>query len=158
VATQANRMDGRPADSMGPRPVAGTQTKNLPLGLADGPPGLVTGPGLVRDTAADYPLQDGAQESGAGVPALGFAVAQLHGIYILAETAAGLVMVDAHAAHERVTYERLKASIRQSAVQSQALLLPISLSVTESEAERAVHTTGYWSVAGSICCAPGPTA
>jgi DNA mismatch repair protein MutL len=51
-------------------------------------------------------------------------------------------MVDAHAAHERVTYERLKAEIRQAAVQSQALLLPVSLAVSEADAERAVHHNG----------------
>lgn len=80
-----------------------------------------------------------ALESHPAIPPLGFALAQLHGIYILAETGAGLSLVDAHAAHERVTYERLKIAIRQATVQSQVLLLPIPLSVTETEAERALY-------------------
>jgi len=100
------------------------------------------GAGIVRDEGTVYPGVAAAPQTASGMPALGFALAQLHGIYILAEAADGLVIVDAHAAHERVTYERLKAAIRQSAVQSQALLLPIALSVTEAEAERAAHHAG----------------
>ncbi len=105
-----------------------------PLASADG--------SSVRDTAEEYASGKRSPEAAAGQPVLGFAIAQLHGIYILAETADGLVMVDAHAAHERVTYERLKAEIRQAAVQSQTLLLPVSLAVSEADAERAVHHNG----------------
>lgn len=109
--------------------------------LALGTPGhpAPTPPGTVRDAGPDYVTGEARHEPAAGFPALGFALAQLHGIYILAETADGLMVVDAHAAHERITYERLKAAIRQATVQSQALLLPETLPVTEAEAERAVH-------------------
>ncbi len=70
-----------------------------------------------------------------GVPPLGYALAQLHGIFVLAENAQGLVIVDAHAAHERITYEALKAALDQGPVQQQRLLLPPAISVSEREAD-----------------------
>ena len=68
---------------------------------------------------------------------LGQAIAHLHNTYILAETPRGLVLVDAHAAHERVTYEKLKRQMGAGRIASQPLLLPISLKVTAAEAELA---------------------
>jgi len=71
------------------------------------------------------------------VPPLGYAIAQLKGIYILAENAQGLVVVDMHAAHERITYERMKAQQELQKIQSQPLLVPQSMAVSEKEADRA---------------------
>lgn len=68
------------------------------------------------------------------IPPLGFAVAQLHGIYILSQTANGLVVVDMHAAHERITYERMKQDMQQGNLASQPLLVPIGMSLSEKEA------------------------
>ncbi len=68
---------------------------------------------------------------------LGFALGQLHGIYILAQTTDGLVVIDMHAAHERVMYEKLKQLAAGDGTQPQLLLVPIVIRVSAAEAERA---------------------
>ncbi|WP_266156633.1 DNA mismatch repair endonuclease MutL [Dyella silvatica] len=70
-------------------------------------------------------------------PPLGFAIAQLKNIYILAENVHGLVLVDMHAAHERITYEKLKAGRACSNLRSQMLLVPLNVSVSAKEAAAA---------------------
>ncbi|MCB5161395.1 DNA mismatch repair endonuclease MutL [Marinomonas algarum] len=69
------------------------------------------------------------------VPPLGFAVAQLHGIYILSESQSGMILVDMHAAHERIVYERMKTAFYQKNIASQPLLVPINVAVSQSEAD-----------------------
>ncbi len=83
-------------------------------------PVLASAPQEVAENPQDYPL--------------GFAVAQLHGIYILAQNKQGMIIVDMHAAHERITYERMKASYYASGIQSQPLLVPMNLAVSSKEA------------------------
>lgn len=108
--------------------------KQRPLGLA----GSHAATTSVRNT---LPLSDilharpPVQPVGEELPPLGFALAQLAGIYILAQNSEGLIIVDMHAAHERITYERLKDRLGIDKLKKQPLLVPISLSVSEREAE-----------------------
>jgi DNA mismatch repair protein MutL len=71
----------------------------------------------------------------AEAPPLGYALAQLHGVFVLAENEHGLVLVDMHAAHERITYERLKQARDGEGIRSQPLLVPLPLAVSEREAD-----------------------
>ena len=82
------------------------------------------------------------QEQG-DIPPLGYAVAQLKGVYILAENAQGLVVVDMHAAHERITYERLKHAMASEGLRGQPLLVPESIALSQREADCA-EEHGEW--------------
>ncbi|WP_376696471.1 DNA mismatch repair endonuclease MutL [Wenzhouxiangella sp. EGI_FJ10305] len=81
---------------------------------------------------APLPLNDQSRED---IPPLGFAVAQIHGVFVLAENADGMVVVDMHAAHERIVYEQLKQAWREERVRSQQLLVPEKIAVSEREAQ-----------------------
>lgn len=94
------------------------------------------------------PLPQGASpaalpDTPGDVPPLGYALAQLKGVYILAENSIGLVLVDMHAAHERITYERLKTAMDSEGLRSQPLLVPESIAVSQREADCA-EEHGAW--------------
>jgi len=125
IPEQANAPLGEPAGYSFPRsnsPSAGAVREQLA-----GYQSLATAAGQAASEAK--PVQEG------GMPPLGYALAQLHGIHILAENQAGLVLVDMHAAHERITYERMKASQADNKLRVQPLLVPVSLTVSQHEAE-----------------------
>ena len=82
------------------------------------------------------------------VPPLGFAVAQLHGVYILSESEQGLILVDMHAAHERIVYERMKTAFYQKNISSQPLLVPINIAVSQSEADLVEESSAVFEAFG----------
>ncbi|MEO1580896.1 MAG: DNA mismatch repair endonuclease MutL [Pseudomonadota bacterium] len=108
---------------------------------------------LVREMpAAIPPVADDAP------PPLGFAVAQIHGVFILAENAEGLVIVDMHAAHERITYERLKKAHSDRAMVRQPLLVPLRLNVSRAEADLCEANAAVLRQAGMVVERGGPEA
>lgn len=90
------------------------------------------------------------------IPPLGYALAQLHGVYILAENAEGLVLVDMHAAHERVTYERLKQAMDSEGLRSQPLLVPESMALSQREADCADEHADWFARLGFELQRMGP--
>jgi len=97
-------------------------------------------------------------QSTKGIPPLGYALAHIHSIYILSETEKGIILVDAHAAHERVTYERLKKQYHQGNVPSQPLLLPLKIQVTTIEAELVEQEHAFFTALGFEINRTGPEA
>jgi DNA mismatch repair protein MutL len=91
-----------------------------------------------------------------GMPPLGYAVAQLHGIYILAECADGLIVVDMHAAHERIGYEKLKAAHDGEGLRTQPLLVPQAVAVSEREADVAEREAATLATLGFELSRTGP--
>ncbi|MAF84866.1 MAG: DNA mismatch repair protein MutL [Chromatiales bacterium] len=127
----------------------------LPLGAGraelDAYADLVT-PGQVSAVPA---AEDLARES-AEVPPLGYALAHLHGAFVLAQNSDGLVIVDAHAAHERVTYEKLKAAVHSADLQIQPLLVPQAVAVAENEADLAEQHSAVLEQVGLTVDRTGP--
>ena len=108
--------------------------------------------------AATAPLYEQVepQAEAQTVPPLGFALAQLKGVYILAENEQGLVLVDMHAAHERISYEHLKRSHQDDGIRSQPLLVPLTLAVSRAEADEAEQRQAWFATLGFEIDRHGP--
>jgi DNA mismatch repair protein MutL len=118
--TEQNNLPlaGQITNLMSQRPRSASRTDGIPLDM-------------YKDLSSRSITHDERQE----VPPLGYAVAQLKGVFILAENIHGLIIVDMHAAHERITYERMKNAFDDQGMISQPLLVPENLSVSNREAD-----------------------
>jgi DNA mismatch repair protein MutL len=170
-----NKVLARPVASAQPGPSAFSRPADAPLRSRTGTPVSSWRPSGqpslgVEQPRAYYELMDGrnaAPFSGAmslladgeqgvaplvegdrGVPPLGFALAQLHGVYVLAQNDNGLVLVDMHAAHERIVYERLKNALDLRRLPSQPLLAPIAVAVSEHDTELVHENADFFATLG----------
>lgn len=170
VATEPAPADDPPA-SAGFRPYAYAPQQRLGLGqvreqlraysqLYGDPDGSDGAPiGLPPADAAGVPMREqGTQQvrDDDSIPPLGYALAQLGGAYILAQNAQGLIIVDMHAAHERITYERLKQAVEQQGLRVQPLLVPRQIAVSPAEAELAERESAAFAEFGFDIERAGP--
>ena len=102
-------------------------------------------------------LTEAAPEPAPDSPPLGYALGQLHGVYVLAQNARGLVLVDMHAAHERVVYEKLKNALDRRAVPAQTLLIPVALTVDPGDVAEIAPHLGTLSEIGFELSVTSPT-
>jgi len=143
-ATQQSRpgFDNKTAYSSRP-----PQQASLPLHVEE----------AIQAYASLYPKAEPAvQPARPETRPLGYAIAHLHNIYILSETPNGIILVDAHAAHERVAYERLKQQYQNGAIPSQPLLLPIKIKVSAAEADLAEQEHEFFNTLGFEINRSGP--
>ncbi|WP_341937526.1 DNA mismatch repair endonuclease MutL [Marinimicrobium sp. C2-29] len=112
--------------------------------------------GTLHQPGAEAGAPSLPESEGGEVPPLGYAIAQLKGIFILAENAQGLIIVDMHAAHERITYERMKRAFAEGGIQTQPLLVPENIPVSQKEADCAEQHTETFTRLGFELQRAGP--
>lgn len=140
--TDATRLHGPGAAATVPS--TGTAQRPAGAGAAQAP--LALDAAAVRDTLSLYERLHAPSaarcapvvaDGDGSIPRLGYALAQLSGIYVLAENSEGLIIVDMHAAHERITYERMKQELAEAGLNPLPLLVPITMRVAPGEADAA---------------------
>jgi DNA mismatch repair protein MutL len=114
---------------------------------------LGVGQGTAGNDSSAEPQSAGDNEE---VPPLGYALAQLHGVYVLSQNRDGLVLTDMHAAHERITYEGLKSRHQEGGIKTQRLLMPESIQVSEAEADLAENRSQQLAELGLVVGRSGP--
>ena len=125
---------------------------------AAGTPSSVVSGSVAEQMASYNALHGGtgSDDEQGDVPPMGYAIAQLKGIYILAENTEGLVLVDMHAAHERITYERMKQAAQQQGITSQPLLVSETIAVSQKEADSAENFSAQFEKLGFVIQRAGP--
>lgn len=167
VVTQALEValrDTRPG-APGPSPAAVSSEPAWKQGAMHFQSANRPGSGAIGETLAAYRAMAAGATSAAvhpdtdpaDIPPLGFAVAQLAGTYVLAENREGLVVIDMHAAHERILYEKLKRGFDDKAVVRQPLLVPVTIAVSAGEAELVEQSTDLLEKLGLVIDRAGPT-
>jgi len=146
AAAAAGLLGGHSGNGAPRLPVYSGTPAALPLAT---PPDPWTLAALVREPEVGMPAAEDQP--------LGTALAQLHGVYILAQNRDGLILVDMHAAHERVLYEQLKAERERAAPASQRLLEPLVIELKEHELAALLEGRADWERAGFELDALGPT-
>ncbi len=134
-AAPAYQRDYRPA----PGALHHAAAWQAPVADAPAIPGLAEAPAARIDPIAETRAED---------TPLGAARAQIHGTYIIAQTRDGIVIIDQHAAHERLVYERLKRQVEANGVAAQALLIPEIVTLSEPEAARLLDHAGTLATLG----------
>ena len=146
LAEPATEAVNEPAATAAIQPAALPRQQGMPLHVGErraayraaeawqSPPVTPAGAGSVGPAAAPSAPEVVGDDADSLHP-LGFAIAQLHGVYVLAQNAEGLVAVDMHAAHERITYEAFKRAREGDGIKSQPLLVPVTVAVSRREAD-----------------------
>lgn len=161
-ALSETRPGGHAAATTAPQP-APARFQQAPIALASVSSSAARpGAAAVRDSLAAHGIMAAAvraepSEPQAEVPPLGHALAQIAGTYILAENRNGLVIVDMHAAHERILYEKLKRSFADKDLVRQPLLVPVTVAVSESEANLVEQSQAMLQSIGLGVDRAGPT-